>query len=290
MKQAEAGMKYAVITGASGGIGQAISERLWQEGWSLLLIARDGQRLAALRQQLCALSPERASQLAWLALDITQPEAASELKQFLLENQQSLDLLVNAAGCQHFAWLEEQAEAIMRQQVELDLLAPMRLTRALLPAMTPSSTVVNIGSTFGAIGYPGFSVYCASKAGLHAFSEALAREVGPNGPRICLLAPRATATELNHGAVDAMNRALGTQVDTPARVADELMALLAGRQRRRFIGWPEKLFVWLNGLFPALVDRAIGAQREQIHSFAQRPALRLAVPAQPLSSSKEHLS
>ena len=103
MKQAEAGMKYAVITGASGGIGQAISERLWQEGWSLLLIARDGQRLAALRQQLCALSPERASQLAWLALDITQPEAASELKQFLLENQQSLDLLVNAAGCQHFA-------------------------------------------------------------------------------------------------------------------------------------------------------------------------------------------
>lgn len=64
------------------------------------------------------------------------------------------------------------------------------------------------------------------------------------------------------------------------------MVLLAGRQRRHFIGWPEKLFVWLNGLFPTLVDRAIGAQREQIHGFAQRPALRLAVPAQPLSSSR----
>lgn len=279
-------MKYAVITGASSGIGQAISERLWLEGWSLLLIARNGQSLAALRQRLCSQSPEQERQLAWLALDITQPAAAEELTQFLQENQQSVDLLVNAAGCQHFAWLAGQEEAIMRRQVELDLLAPMRLTRALLPAMTSGSTIINLGSTFGAIGYPGFAVYCASKAGLHMFTEALARELGPEGPRVCLLAPRATATELNHGAVDAMNQALGTRVDAPERVAEELMRLLAGRQGRRFIGWPEKLFVWLNRQVPVLVGRAIGAQRAQIQSFAEGARHHPVAPS--LSSTKEH--
>ena len=81
MKREEHTVKYAVITGASGGIGQAISERLWQEGWSLLLIARHGQSLAALRQRLCSQSPDQGRQLAWLALDITQPAAAAELTQ-----------------------------------------------------------------------------------------------------------------------------------------------------------------------------------------------------------------
>lgn len=287
MKYEGDSMKYAVITGASGGIGQAISERLWLEGWSLLLIARNGQSLAALRQRLCSQSPEQGRQLAWLALDITQPAAAAELTQFLQENQQSVDLLVNAAGCQHFAWLAEQEEAIMRRQVELDLLAPMRLTRALLPAMTSRSTIINLGSTFGVIGYPGFAVYCASKAGLHMFTEALARELGPQGPRVCLLAPRATATELNRGAVEAMNQALGNRVDSPERVAGELMRLLAGRQGLRFIGWPEKLFVWLNQLIPALVGRAIGAQREQIHHFTEGASNQPVAPSLPLSS-KEH--
>ena len=168
----------------------------------------------------------------------------------------------------------------MRRQVELDLLAPMRLTRALLPAMTSRSTIINLGSTFGEIGYPGFAVYCASKAGLHMFTEALARELGPQGPRVCLLAPRATATE-------AMNQALGNRVDSPERVADELMQLLAGRQSRRFIGWPEKLFVWLNQLIPALVGRAISAQREQIHHFTEGASNQPVAPSLPLSS-KEH--
>ena len=288
MKREEYTVKYAVITGASGGIGQAISERLWQEGWSLLLIARHGQSLAALRQRLCSQSPDQGRQLAWLSLDITQPAAAAELTQFLQENQQPLDLLVNAAGCQHFAWLEGQEEAIMRRQVELDLLAPMRLTRALLPAMTLRSTIINVGSTFGEIGYPGFAVYCASKAGLHMFTEALARELGPQGPRVCLLAPRATATEINRGAVEAMNQALGTRVDAPERVAEELMRLLAGRQGRRFIGWPEKLFVWLNRLVPTLVGRAIGAQRAQIQRFAKGASNHPVAPSLPLSSTKEH--
>ncbi|GAB3238567.1 SDR family oxidoreductase [Pseudaeromonas pectinilytica] len=270
-------MKFAIITGASGGIGRAVAERLAAEGWSLLLIARDGARLSQLRLELGEAYPALREQIAWLALDLTALDAMDELLSYLGETQQTVDLVIHAAGCQRFACLGDQDDSAMEQQLALNLRVPMQLTRSLLPVMAPGSTIVTVGSTFGAIGYPGFSVYCATKAGLHAFSEALARELGPDGPRVCLLVPRATATELNHGAVDAMNQALGTAVDSPARVASELMQLLASRQRRRFIGWPEKFFVRLNALLPWLVDRAIGAQREQICGFATiRPAARQA--------------
>ena len=280
-------MKLAIITGASGGIGRAIAECLAAEGWSLLLIARDGTRLSQLRLALGDAHPTLREQIAWLALDLTAPAAMAELVSYLGETQQTVDLVIHAAGCQRFACLEDQDDHAMEQQLALNLRVPMQLTRSLLPLMSPGSTIVTVGSTFGSIGYPGFSVYCATKAGLHAFSEALARELGPDGPRVCLLVPRATATELNHGAVDAMNQALGTAVDSPARVATELMQLLASRQRRRYIGWPEKLFVRLNALLPWLVDRAIGAQRQQICNFASTHPAACPAPAPALSHEEK---
>ena len=259
--------KLAVVTGASGGIGAAICQRLRQEGWSLLLVARRLAQLESLQSELLANTPGRGT-VAIIPLDLTQPGAAAVLLEYLQARTLRLDLLIHAAGTQRFAWLAEQDEAALLQQVGLNLLAPIRLTRALLPLLGTQSTVVNVGSTFGAIGYPGFSIYCATKAGLRGFTEALARELGSQGPRICLLAPRATATELNHGAVDELNQALKNGVDSPERVADELLLLLASRRREHYIGWPEKLFARLNSLLPGLVDRAIAGQLEQIRHFA----------------------
>ena len=260
--------KLAVVTGASGGIGAAICHRLRQDGWSLLLVASRQTPLELLQAELLAQTPGTGS-VAILSLDLMQAESAEVLLAYLQARTARLDLLVHAAGTQRFAWLVEQDEEALLQQVGLNLLAPIRLTRALLPLLGAQSTVVNVGSTFGAIGYPGFSIYCATKAGLRGFTEALARELGSQGPRICLLAPRATATALNHGAVDALNQALKNGVDSPERVAEELMQLLADRGRERYIGWPEKLFARLNGLLPGVVDRAIAGQLEQIRHFAR---------------------
>lgn len=260
--------QWAIVTGATGGIGRAICQQLHDSGWSLLLVARHEMALDELQRQLA--SGVGKGEVRYLPLDITGEGAARQL----LECCQSLTgpcrLLVNGAGCQRFAWLEDQNDEEIVRQVQLNLLAPMRLTRALLPLLDRHSSVVNIGSTFGAIGYPGCSVYCASKAGLHRFSEALARELGPEGPRVLLLAPRATDTELNIGPLEALNRELGTQVDSPERVARELMKLLGGSSRRRFIGWPEKLFARVNGLLPAMVDGAIAKQWKVIRQFARQ--------------------
>ena len=136
-------------------------------------------------------------------------------------------------------------------------------------AMEP--VVLNIGSTFGSIGHPGFSAYCASKFGLRGFSEALRRELADTPVRVCYLAPRATRTELNGPRVDALNSALGVQSDAPVLVAAEVLRALQEPARFRiFLGWPEKLFVFLNSLLPRLVDQALRKQLPVIKRFAHQ--------------------
>jgi len=263
------GQTWALVTGASGGIGRAICDRLLAAGWPLLMVARRPVPLAALEGELRARHPN--CQLASLALDLAQAESASILADWCQVRDLRLGLLVNGAGVQAFAPLQQQSDAQIQAQLQLNLLAPIRLTRALLPCMDGRSQVVNLGSTFGDIGYPGFSVYCATKAGLHQFSQALGRELGAAGPRICLLAPRATDTELNTGGVAALNRAMGNGVDSPQQVAAALMALLKGG-RRRYLGRVERLYVLLNRLFPGLLDRVLGAQRGKILQFCREEA------------------
>lgn len=268
---------WALVTGASGGIGRAICDRLLQAGWPLLMVARRGAPLTAQQQALQTAYPD--GQVACLALDLAEEDAASIVADWCQVRDLRVGLLVNAAGVQSFAPLSQQTDRAIVAQIQLNLLAPIRLIRSLLPFMDGQSQVVNLGSTFGDIGYPGFSVYCASKAGVHQFSQALGRELGPDGPRICLLAPRATDTDLNAGGVAALNRAMGNGVDSPQQVAEALMALLKGG-RRRYLGGAERLYVLLNRLFPGLLDRVLGGQREKILQYcpAASPADTLKEP------------
>ena len=147
----------------------------------------------------------------------------------------------------------------------------MLLVQALLPLLhrEPQAAVVNIGSTFGSIGHPGFSAYCASKFGLRGFSEALARELADTGIVVSYLAPRATQTDLNSAAVVDFNHAAGNAVDPPAVVAAAVLDMLRTGQTRRWLGWPERFFAWLNQAFPSLVDRALRSQLGLIKSHAK---------------------
>lgn len=256
-------MKLALLTGASGGIGAALAQALIREGWQVWLVGRDAVRLNALAHQL-------GSHARALPLDLSAPDSPALLADALQAQPLPLDLLVNAAGVQHFGLFGELPAAHIDATVDLNLAMPMRLIHALWPLLGPHSTVVNIGSVFGGIGFPGFAAYCASKAGLRGFSEALARESGSAGPRIVHLAPRAVATALNSPRVNALNQALGNQVDPPALVARALIQLLRRQRRREMVlGWPEKLFFRLNQLLPRVVDQAIARQLPIVRRHAQ---------------------
>lgn len=251
--------KRVLLTGASGGIGRAIARRLASEGASVLLVARRPEELLLLSQQL-------PGSHSCFSADLT---SAADLQALLgfVQATGGIDMLINNAGASQFSLCAEQDYAA---QIALNLLAPMQLCQQLLPMLQqrPAATIVNIGSAFGSIGYPGFSGYCASKFGLRGFTEALKRELSLSKIRVLYFAPRATQTAINSQAVVAMNQELGNAMDTPDVVAAQLLAQLQQGQSRRFVGWPEKLFVRLNGVLPELVDKAIRSKLAVILKYA----------------------
>ncbi len=130
--------------------------------------------------------------------------------------------------------------------------------------------MVVIGSTFGSLGYPGFAAYSASKFGLRGLMEALSREYADTSLRFQYLAPRATRTAFNTPAVDALNAELKVASDPPQDVAEKLVRSIIRGETRRQLGWPEKLFVRINGILPSLVDSSLRGQLSIIRRHAQR--------------------
>ncbi len=150
----------------------------------------------------------------------------------------------------------------------------------------PRALLVNLGSTFGSIGYPGFTAYCASKFALRGFSEALRRELADSQIKVLYIAPRATRTAMNSADVVAMNNELKVEMDDPQEVARQIVHAIATEREELYLGWPEKLFVRLNGLLPRLVDQALRKQLPVIKRFARADQPR--PPAPQPNSTGEH--
>ncbi|MNR05659.1 putative oxidoreductase SadH [compost metagenome] len=131
--------------------------------------------------------------------------------------------------------------------------------------------VVNVGSTYGSIGYPGYASYCATKFALRGFSEALRRELADTRVSVLYVAPRATRTGMNSPAAQALNDALKANVDDPQTVAAAVIHAIAGERRDLYLGWPERFFVRLNSLLPHLVDRGLRKQLPLIRRLSQKP-------------------
>ncbi len=256
--------KTVLLTGASGGIGQAIALQLAAAGARLVLVARNTARLATLQAELVAKHP---ADHQIFSADLTNAQERQDLLAFV-RDLQGIDLLINNAGISQFGLVAQQDYAT---QLSTNLLMPMLLTQTLLPELQRKSAamIVNVGSAFGSIGYPGFTGYSASKFGLRGFTEALKRELSDSAVQVLYFAPRATDTAINSDAVVAMNRELGNQSDSPALVAAALVQQIQQNQARRFIGWPEQLFVRVNAVLPGIVDKALAAKLAVIRRYAQ---------------------
>jgi short-subunit dehydrogenase len=254
--------KQVLLTGATGGIGQAIAVELDRAGAALTLVGRSEEKLAGLCGRLVG---DHAS----IAADLNDAAQREGVVNHCAAA--GLDIFVNTVGVMDFRLFEEQDAAAIESMVLTNLLAPMLLCRRLVPLLKQrdEAAIVNIGSIFGSIGHPGFSAYCASKFGLRGFTEALQRELHDSSVRVSYLAPRATRTDLNSSAVTALNEALGNATDTPERVAGELLKVLGDKRRQRYMGWPENLFVRLNSVFPGLVHQALARKLHIIRHHAK---------------------
>lgn len=242
-----------LLTGASGGLGLALARALAQRGATLLLTGRDPERLSA-AVNACG------GRAASLSADLGDASSLAELTE--AARCFGVNGLINNAGILSFGLYEDQAWSDTARVLETNLLAPLRLTQALLPWLKEQdeAAVVNVGSTFGSLPFPGFAAYSAAKSGLRGFSQALRRELADSRVRVIHVAPRAIATPLNPPRVEALNRTLRSRSDTPEAVARQIVAALAADRAETHFGFPERLFAWLNGCAPGLIDRALAGK------------------------------
>jgi short-subunit dehydrogenase len=252
-----------VITGATGGIGAAIAKKLSMLGAELLLVARNTENLKALQHQLLS---ETGKEHHYLSADITTKQGKVDI--ITKSNTLKVNMLINAAGVSDFSRFENITEQALIRAMNINLMAPIMLTQLFLAQGRDNTNstkyVVNVGSALGSIGFSCYSSYCASKFGLRGFTESLQRELADSEDQVFYFAPRATATTINSDAVNEMNYALGNKVDIPEDVASALVKQLVKEKLRVTVGWPERLFVRLNGFIPELVDSALRKKLKKI--------------------------
>ncbi|HSG66096.1 MAG TPA: SDR family oxidoreductase [Gammaproteobacteria bacterium] len=255
-----------LITGAAGGIGSATARELGRAGASLLLTDVHAPALSELAERLASEGIDNRV----IPVNLASAEDRAEL--VALASRLHVDTLVNIAGVNPFGWLAEQTPAEIELVFRINTVAPVLLCQAMLPVLAANAParIVNVGSAFGALGYPGFAAYSASKFAMRGFSEALRRELADADIGVHYVAPRATRTQLVTDRVRAMNEALGIAMDPPVVVARAIAKTLRSGRRELALGLPERLFAWINALFPALVDRALARQLPTIRRFAAR--------------------
>lgn len=255
--------KTILVTGASGGIGSEVCRLLEAAGAALVLNCISSVQLQELRQRLTR--PH-----AGVVADVATGEGRAAIAA-TCHKAGGIDALINLAGILDFGLFALQQEALINRILQVNSVGPILLTRQLLPQLLQRSEarVLNVGSIFASIGHPGFVAYCASKAAIKAFSEALARELADTSVSVAYIAPRTTVTALNTDRVNALNAALGHGSDRPERVARAIVDMLAGTSRVRYLGWPEQLFVRLNSLLPGVVHAALVRKLPIIKQHAQ---------------------
>jgi short-subunit dehydrogenase len=260
-----------LLTGASGGIGRALAAELHGHGAAVLLVGRDATTLGALLEALGGASGRLQACVADLSTETGRHETAARAAGW------GCNVLLNKAGLGEFGFVDDQTDAGLERLFAVNVLAPMQLTRALLPHLRaqPRAAVLNIGSVFGSLAYPGFAAYSASKFALRGFTEALRRELADSSVTVHYLAPRATRTGMNASAVERMNAELGVTMDPPGLVARAARDLLEDGGREAVLGWPEKLFVRINALLPGVVDGSLRRQLPIIRRHAQGAAAEL---------------
>ncbi len=221
--------KTALITGASFGIGMEFARILAREGYNLVLVARNGDRL---RQLASKLEKAHGTRSLILATDLTEPGAAAYVLDQTTRAGIQVDVLVNNAGFgQYGLFAENDLEECLRQ-IQLNVTTLTHLTRLYLPAMLERKTgrILNVASTAAFQPGPLMAVYFATKAYVLHFSEALANELQGTGITVTCLCPGATATEFHKRANATGQRLLKFgAMDARTVAEDGYRAMMAGR-------------------------------------------------------------
>lgn len=259
--------RTVIVTGASSGIGEATARAFGRAGDRVVLAARRVDRLQRLAEEL--------SDSLVVAADLTKSEDVARVAAEALARYRTIDVLVNNAGLGRYGWLEVLPEEDIRTEIAVNLVAPILLTRAVLPAMQAQGrgVIINVGSVAGRIATPTMAIYNATKFGLDGFSEALRREVGPQGIAVCVIYPgpvRGTEFGARRKASTFRVSGPGWALTDAETVAREIVRLADRPRPRRMLPRIYSVAVALNALAPWVVDRAVARMARRAREEAGR--------------------
>lgn len=226
--------QWALVTGASSGIGRAFCQQLAAKGLNIALLARRADRLKALASKLEQTHGVR----TWLAVcDLSQPTAVTELRRQLDAADIRIRMLVNNAAFGRWGRFEEQPATLYQDMLQVDVIAPSLLCIELRPhlASHPDAAVIMVSSPAALQPVPYMAVYAAAKAYIHALGQALHGEWAQLGILVQTLVPGPTATEF-----DAVAGAYASALKGRGDPMDVVKASLRGLARGDAVVWQAK--------------------------------------------------
>jgi short-subunit dehydrogenase len=235
--------RTALITGASSGIGFEFTKLFARDGFDLVLVARDQSRLAKIAYEW---SRRFDVAVTVIAKDLSQPTAAPEVYQEVQNEGIEVDVLVNNAGFNvygPFAATDSQRELEMAQ---VNMIALTQLTKLFLPAMLQrnSGKILNVASTAAFTPGPYAAVYCASKAYVLSFSEALAEELRGTGISVTTLCPGPTRTKFAERADMTETKIFRGRLASAREVAEAGYNALMQERTTHVVGLANRLLVF----------------------------------------------
>jgi 3-oxoacyl-[acyl-carrier protein] reductase len=200
-------MTVALVTGASRGIGQAISERLVKQGFYVIGTATSEAGAQAISERLGSAGEGR-------VLNVTDPAMVSDLAKSLAESDQSPLVLVNNAGITKDTLMLRMKPEDWQSVIDTNLTSIFTVVSAFVKPMTKARTgrIINISSVVGSMGNAGQVNYAAAKAGLEGMTRAMAREFGSRAITVNAVAPGFIETDMTHVLPEAQKEALLSQV------------------------------------------------------------------------------
>ena len=208
--------KVVLITGCSTGIGRALAEAFHSEGYTTYASARKLDSLHALAEQ----------GIHTLPLDVNNEGSIHAAMERIQNEQGQLDVLINNAGFAAMGPIAELPAEKLRGQLETNVVAPVVMTQAALPLLRKagSSRIINIGSVSGILTTPFSGAYCASKAAIHAISDAMRMELSPFGIKVITVQPGAIKSSFGDNSASNIDWLSEHSLYTPVRAGIEARA------------------------------------------------------------------
>jgi len=224
--------KIALVTGAASGIGFATVEALAAVGATVILTDIDESAGAGVARRLASAG----AAVTFAPLDVTDRDGCAAVAADLAAEHGRLDVLVNAAGWDQIQPFVDNTADYIDRIVRLNLVGPINVTRAMLPALIESGSgrVVNVASDAGRVGSTGETVYAGAKGGVIAFTKSLAREVTRYQMRVNCVCPGPTDTPLFASQPEKMREALQRAIPMrrlaqPSEIADAIVFFASDR-------------------------------------------------------------